>query len=67
MGLSPLGRQVCLSCVSVTLQALVAVSFFLVSLYAASILVQPLELVGITQIPPGIRYVDLYAERQSRH
>ena len=45
------------SCPSVTLQVLVAILFVLSSLWAASLLLEPLNLTGITTVPPGIKYV----------
>ena len=53
-----LGRQCCLSCVSLSCQAFIAVAFFCLAFYAASLILQPLHLVGISQIPPGIAYYD---------
>jgi hypothetical protein len=53
-----LGRQCCLSCVSLSCQAIIAVVFFCLAFYAASLILQPLQLVGISQIPPGIAYYD---------
>ena len=51
-------RQCCLSCVSLSCQAVIAVAFFCLAFYAASLILKPLQLVGITQIPPGIAYYD---------
>jgi len=56
MATKPLSRQLCLSVTSICLQGIVAVCFFMVSLYVASLLLQPLQLVGITSIPPGIAH-----------
>ena len=36
----------------------IAVAFFCLLFYAASLILQPLQLVGISQIPPGIAYYD---------
>jgi hypothetical protein len=58
-----LGRQCCLSCLSLSCQAFIAVVFFCLAFYAASLILQPLQLVGISQIPPGIAYYD---DRQGR-
>ncbi len=55
---SPLARQCCLSCLSLSCQAVIAVAFFCLAFYAASLILQPLQLVGISQIPPGIAYYD---------
>lgn len=49
-----------LSCISVTLQLLVAAGCVLFSLYVASLLLEWINLVGITSVPPGIRYADYY-------
>ena len=49
-----------LSCISVTLQILVAIGCVLLSLYIASLLLEWINLVGITSVPPGIRYADYY-------
>lgn len=55
---NPLARQCCLSCLSLFCQAVIAVAFFCLAFYAASLILQPLQLVGISQIPPGIAYYD---------
>ena len=57
-GSSALARQCQLSCVSVVLQLLLAAIFILSSLWLASILLEPLRILGITTVPPGIMYVD---------
>lgn len=45
------------SVVSVVLQVVVLVVFFFVCAWAASLLLEPLQLIGITTVPPGIAYV----------
>tara|TARA_B110000902_G_C14292067_1_gene581435 strand:+ start:3506 stop:3700 length:195 start_codon:yes stop_codon:yes gene_type:complete len=57
-GSSELARQCKLSCISVVLQFLLAILFVLGSLWLASLLLEPLRILGITTIPPGIAYVD---------
>jgi hypothetical protein len=53
-----LQRQCCLSCLSIACQVVIAVAFFLLAFYAASLILRPLQLVGISSIPPGIAYYD---------
>ena len=47
-----------LGIVNCVLQAIVAVAFVIVCLWAGSIVLEPLNVVGITTVPPGIKYVD---------
>ena len=61
-GSTELARQCQLSCLSVVLQLVLALVFILVSLYAASLLLEPLRILGITTVPPGLMYVD-YLDR----
>ena len=65
MAPNPFCRQLIKSVVFVFLQFVIAALLFLTCLYLASIILQPLQLVGITQIPPGIAYYD-YREQQNR-
>ena len=51
-------RQCQISTLSLVLQVFVAILFVLVCMWAASLLLEPLNLIGITTVPPGIRYVD---------
>lgn len=53
-----LAKECAISGASVVLQLVVAVAFFATSLWAASLLLEPLQLIGITTVPPGIAYVD---------
>ena len=46
------------SVASVVLQGLLAIAFFATCLWAASLLLEPLQVIGITTVPPGIAYVD---------
>lgn len=57
-GSSELARQCRLSCISVVLQLLLAIVFILGSLWVASLLLEPLRILGITTVPPGIAYVE---------
>jgi hypothetical protein len=57
-GSSALARQCQLSCLSTVLQLILAVVFVLASLWLASILLEPLRILGITTVPPGVAYVD---------
>ena len=57
-GSSALARQCQLSCLSTVLQLILALVFILASLWLASILLEPLRIIGITTVPPGIAYVD---------
>lgn len=51
-------RQCQISTISLLLQILVAILFVFVCLWAASLLLEPLKILGITTVPPGIAYVD---------
>jgi hypothetical protein len=51
-------RQCQLSCISVILQLVLAVAFILGSLWLASLLLEPLRILGITTLPPGILFVE---------
>lgn len=62
-GSSTLARQCQLACLSTVLQLVLAVLFILLSLWAASVLLEPLRILGITTVPPGILYRD-YDARQ---
>lgn len=57
-GSSALARQCQISCVSTVLQLFLAVVFILASLWLASILLEPLRILGITTVPPGIAYAE---------
>jgi hypothetical protein len=48
----------CLSLLSVFLQAVVAIVFIGCCFWFASITLTPVRILGITQLPPGIKYVD---------
>ncbi len=50
-------RAVRRSCVVFVLQMSIAVVFVLVSLWAASLLLELTPIVGITTVPPGIAFV----------
>jgi hypothetical protein len=56
-----LGRQCCLSLVSTTLQFIVSIFFVVLCFYLASMALTPVRILGITQIPPGIKYFDRQA------
>jgi hypothetical protein len=57
-GGTELARQCRLSLLSVVLQLTLALVFVLVSLYAASLLLEPLRILGITTVPPGVAFVE---------
>jgi hypothetical protein len=61
-GSSELARQCRLGCISVVLQLILAVFFILISLWLASLVLEPLRVLGITTVPPGIAYVDYSAK-----
>lgn len=50
-------RAVRRSCVVFVLQMTIAVAFVLVSLWAASLVLELTPIVGITTVPPGIAFV----------
>jgi hypothetical protein len=50
-------RQFGGSCLSVGVQVLVAVVFIGVCVYAAAVALEAFEVVGISTIPPGLKYV----------
>jgi hypothetical protein len=52
------GRQCCIALLSVLFQGIVAALFIGSSFYFASLLLTPVRILGITQLPPGIKYVD---------
>jgi len=53
---NPVCRQFGLTLCAWTVQGIVAIFCLLFFLYLASIILQPLQIVGITNIPPGIAY-----------
>ena len=55
---TPILRQCGLTLGSWIVQGIVAAFCFLFFLYLASLCLQPLQLIGITNIPPGIAYWD---------
>ena len=57
-GSSALARQCQLSCISVVLQLILAAVFILASMWLASILLEPLRILGITTVPPGLAYAE---------
>lgn len=56
MGKKSCGQQCCLSCLSTACQACVAIAFIVSCFYFASLVLTPVRLLGITQLPPGIKY-----------
>ena len=62
MGKKSCGQQCCLSLLSTACQGCVAVVFIALCFYFASLLLTPVRIVGITQLPPGI----VYAHHDSR-
>lgn len=55
-GTSVLARQCRISCTSTSLQLLLAALFVLGSLWAASLLLEPFTVSGVTSVPPGVLY-----------
>jgi len=51
------GRQCCLSLLSACCQGFVALVFIALCFYFASLALTPVRILGITQLPPGIKYV----------
>jgi hypothetical protein len=62
MGKKSCGQQCCLSCLSGACQGCVAIVFIALCFYFASLLLTPVRIIGITQLPPGI----VYAHHDSR-
>lgn len=62
MGKKSCGKQCCLSCASTFCQMVCAIGFILLCFYFASVALTPVRILGITQLPPGIKY----AEHDSR-
>lgn len=56
------GAQCRLACLSACCQGFVAVLFIVLCFYLASLALTPVRILGITQLPPGIKY----AEHDSR-
>lgn len=57
-----LGRQCCLVTCSTIFQFIVGIIFIALSFYFASLVLTPVRILGITQLPPGI----VYGGHQSR-
>lgn len=57
MGKKSCGKQCFLSVLSGVCQACVAVIFIVLCFYFASLALLPVRILGITQLPPGIKYV----------
>jgi len=57
-GSTELARRCSRGWVSTTLQLILAAVFVLGALWSASILLEPLRIIGITTVPPGVAYVD---------
>ena len=62
MGKKSCGKQCCLSCASTFCQMVCAIGFIGLCFYFASVALTPVRILGITQLPPGIKY----AEHDSR-
>tara|TARA_B100000767_G_C19453952_1_gene405231 strand:- start:206 stop:394 length:189 start_codon:yes stop_codon:yes gene_type:complete len=52
------GKQCCLAIVSTVLQGFIAIVFIFLAFYFASLALTPVRILGITQLPPGIKYVE---------
>ena len=62
---SALQRQCQASLTSIVAQCLCVLVLIVLSVYLAMLLLEPLNLVGITTVPPGVLYVP-YADPSSR-
>jgi len=58
MGKKSCGTQCALAVLSNVCQALVAGCFIVLCFYFASLVLTPIRILGITQLPPGIKYMD---------
>jgi hypothetical protein len=47
-----------LACLSNCLKGVVSIAFIGLCFYLASLVLAPVRIIGITQLPPGIAYVD---------
>jgi len=56
--MSELARQCSTSCVRTTLEILFGILIVLVGLYVASLVLELTNFIGITSVPPGVKYVD---------
>lgn len=52
------GTKCCLALLSVFLQAVVAIVFTGCCFWFASLALTPVRILGITQLPPGIKYAE---------
>ena len=62
MGKKSCATQCGLSCLSTCCQFVCAIAFIALCFYFASLALTPVRILGITQLPPGIKY----AEHDSR-
>ena len=58
MGKKSCAAQCGLSCLSTLCQGCVAIVFIAVCFYLASLALTPVRILGITQLPPGIKYME---------
>lgn len=58
MGKKSCGEQCGLTFLSVLCQGFVAVVFIVLCFYFASLALTPVRILGITQLPPGIKYAE---------
>jgi len=56
MGEKSCGTKCGLTCLSVLCQGCVAVTFIVLCFYLASLALTPVRILGVTQLPPGIKY-----------
>lgn len=49
--------QCCIGVVSSICQGAVAIAFIFCAFWLASLILTPVRIIGITQLPPGIKYV----------
>ena len=52
-------KQCGLSCLSNCMKAVISIAFIGLCFYLASLVLAPVRIIGITQLPPGIKYMEL--------
>ena len=51
-------KQCGLACLSTCMKAFISIGFICLCFYLASVVLAPVRIIGITQLPPGIKYVE---------
>jgi len=51
-------KQCGLACLSNCMKAFISIAFIGLCFYLASVVLAPVRIIGITQLPPGIKYVE---------